>query len=296
MRKHLKVVPGAAALCIGLLLADASPAQEHFSVFVGSDPENVTRMVKMAELRDGDVVLDLGSGDGRIVLEAARSHPKVQGWGVDIDRELVEKSNAAAREQGVSNRIRFYHRNVFDTDLREATVIFMWLFPELMRMLRPKILAEARPGTRVITHVWDMGSWKPDAIDENGAQVNLWIVPARVEGAWSWELPVGPARHTYTALMEQSFQAAEGTVRAGSRRGIFENMRLRGDEISFTLGMTLDGAGYVRHEFLGKVQGDRILGTARVSREPHKETFEFPWHATRAPKSAYFAPTGVGAK
>lgn len=296
MQKYLKAVPGAAALCMGLLVAAPALAQERFSIFVGSDPENVTRMVKMAGLRDGDVVADLGSGDGRIVLEAARSHPTVQGWGVDIDRELVEKSNAAAKEQGVSNRVRFYHRNVFDADLKEATVIFMWLFPELMRLLRPKILAEARPGTRVVTHVWDMGSWKPDAIDEDGAQVNLWIVPARVEGFWSWELPVGPARHTYTALMEQQFQVAEGTVRAGSRRGIFDNVRLRGGQISFTLNMTLDGAGYVRHEFHGKVQGDRILGTARVSREPHKETLELPWQATRTPTSTYFAPTGLGAK
>jgi hypothetical protein len=293
-RKHVKLFPGAAILCF--LLAAPAAAQERFSVFVASDPENVTRMVKMAGLRDGDVVLDLGSGDGRIVLEAARSHPGVQGSGVDIDRELVEKSNAAAREQGYANRVRFYHRNVFDADLKEATVIFMWLFPDLMRLLRPKILAEARPGTRVVTHVWDLGSWKPDAIDEDGAQVNLWIVPARVAGVWSWELPVGPARHTYTALMEQQFQALEGTVRAGSRRGIFENMRLRGDEISFRLDMTLDGAGYVRHAFRGKVQGDRILGTVRVSREPHKETLELPWHATRAPASAYFAPTGIVGK
>ena len=296
MRKHLKALSGAASLCIGLLIAVPAAAQERFSLFVGSDPENVTRMVKMAELRDGDVVLDLGSGDGRIVLEAARSHPGIRGWGVDIDRELVEKSNAAATEEGYSNRVRFYHRNVFDADLKEATVIFMWLFPELMRLLRPKILAEARPGTRIITHVWDLGSWKPDATNEDGAQVNLWIVPAPVEGAWSWELPIGAARHTYSALMEQHFQMVEGTIRAGSRRGIFENMRLRGDEISFTLGMTLDGAGLVRHEFHGKVQGDRILGTARVSREPHKQSIELPWQAIRSSRSPYFAPTGLGTK
>lgn len=296
MRKHLKAMPRAAALCIGLLLAAPSPAQERFSLFVGSDPENVTRMVKMAELRDGDVVVDLGSGDGRIVLEAARSHARVQGWGVDIDRELVEKSNATAKEEGLSNRVRFYHRNVFDADLKEATVIFMWLFPELMRLLRPKILAEARPGTRVITHVWDMGSWKPDATDANGSQVSLWIVPARVDGYWSWELPVGPTRHTYAALTEQHFQAVEGTVRSGNRRGILENTRLRGDEISFTLEMTLEGAGLVRHAFHGKVQGDRIVGTARLSREKDKQTLELPWQANRTPTSNYFAPTGVGAK
>ena len=296
MPKHLKAVSHAATFCIGLLLTAPAAAQERFSLFVGSDPENVTRMVRMAGIRDGDVVLDLGSGDGRIVLEAVRGHPRVQGGGVDIDRELVAESNAAAKEQGYANRVRFYHRNVFDADLKEATVIFMWLFPELMRLLRPKILAEARPGTRVVTHVWDMGSWKPDAIDDDGAQVNLWIVPARVEGAWSWELPVGPARHTYAALLEQQFQMLEGTVRAGSRRGIFENMRLRGDEISFTLAMTLDGVEPVRHEFRGKVQGDRILGTVRVSREPHTETRELPWHASRASTSAYFAPSGTAGK
>ena len=301
MRKHLKVVSRAATLCIGFLIAAPAGTQEHFSLFVGSDPENVTRMVKMAGLRDGDVVLDLGSGDGRIVLEAARSHPGIRGWGVDIDRELVDKSNAAAKEEGYSNRVRFYHRNVFDADLKEATVIFMWLFPELMRLLRPKILNEARPGTRVVAALWDMGSWPPDAVEKDPIDINMWIVPAKVDGYWAWELPIAALRHNYAAMFEQRFQSLEGIVRVGRRHGIFHDLKLRGTDISFTLMMTLEGgAGFVRHEFSGRVHGDSMQGIARVTLPPKTndedealETVVLPWAAKRVAATAYFDPVGV---
>src|SRR5262245_50258935 len=105
------------------LLAIPAPAQERFSPFVPSDQNNVERMLALAGLRDDDVVVDLGSGDGRIVLTASRMNRKLRGWGVDIDPKLVKESNAAAREQGVADRVQFFHRNAFDADLREATVI-----------------------------------------------------------------------------------------------------------------------------------------------------------------------------
>src|SRR5207253_126073 len=126
-------------------------AQEVFSPFVGSQPDNVERMVRLAKLKAGDVVVDLGSGDGRIVFAAAKSNPKVRGWGVDLDARLVKDSNEAARKAGLANRVEFFQQNVFDADLSKVDVIFMWLFPELQRLLRTKILAEARPGTRVVT-------------------------------------------------------------------------------------------------------------------------------------------------
>jgi len=112
-----------------------------FSPFVGSAPENVERMLKLAKLRDGDVVADLGSGDGRIVIGAAKLNPTVRGWGVDIDAKLVKESNESAESEGVAGRVRFFRRNVFDADLRNVDVIFMWLFPELQRLLRTKLIA-----------------------------------------------------------------------------------------------------------------------------------------------------------
>src|SRR5918992_1503273 len=106
---------------------------------------------------------------------------------VGSNPELVQKSNAAARAQGLADRARFVHQNAFDADLGKVDVIFMWLFPELMRLLRPKILAQARAGTRVVTATWDLGTWQPDAVDDQGGAapaIRKWIVPARMEGAW----------------------------------------------------------------------------------------------------------------
>jgi precorrin-6B methylase 2 len=275
--------------------APAVTAQERFSPFVPSEQENVDRMLRLADLRDDDVVVDLGSGDGRIVLTAARMNRKLRGWGVDIDEALVKKSNDAARAQGVADRVQFFHRNAFDTDLREATVIAMWLWPEMQRMLRPVIFNQARPGTRVVTNLWDLGTWwPPDQEDMNGPRVVMWIVPARVEGYWSWELPVAGRRIPYAAVLEQRFQAAEGVIRAGNRRELLHDMKLRGEDISFTLSLTLDGVGFVRHEFRGKARGDVIVGTASISLPPdHLKIIELPWRAARTVTSAYFEPTGT---
>jgi precorrin-6B methylase 2 len=287
---------GHPTLLLSLVLAlCASPAtaQERFSPYVPSDQENVERMLKLAQLRDDDVVVDLGSGDGRIVLTAARMNKKLRGWGVDIDEKLVRESNATARARGVADRVQFFHRNAFDADLREATVIAMWLWPEMQLLLRPLILAQARPGTRIVTNLWDLGSWRPDEEDLEPQRVVMWIVPARVAGNWSWELPLAGRRVAYAAIKEQHFQVVEGVVRAGNRRELLQDVKLRGEDISFTLMMTLEDVGFVRHAFRGKVRGDAIVGTASVSLPPHEKTIELQWRATRTESSAYFEPTGT---
>ena len=284
----------ALALCLACALPAA--AQERFSLFVPTEKEDVPRMLKLAGLKDGDMVYDLGSGDGRIVFEAAKINPTARGRGIEIDAKLVQESRQIAAKAGLGDRVQFLHQNAFDTDLKDADIVAMWLWPELMRMLRPKILAEARPGTRVITRIWDLGSWKPDATDTEGTQLYMWVVPAHVEGAWNWTLEFGKGKRTYAAVLEQQFQAIEGVVRSGSRRGILDPMKLTGDEITFTLMMTLDGVGLVRHQFSGRVKGDVIEGSVRILYEPYETPFEVPWRAVRAATSAYFAPTGVDAK
>ena len=120
--------------------------QERFSFFQASTPESVERLLQLAGLRDDDVVIDLGSGDGLIPLTAARMNARLRGRGVDINPKLVKESNERATREGLANRVTFEHRNAFDADLRDATVVTMWLFPELMRLLRPVILERARPG------------------------------------------------------------------------------------------------------------------------------------------------------
>ena len=131
------------ATILVVLAAAPTPVQERFSFFQASTPESVERMLRLADLRDDDVVVDLGSGNGLIPLTAARMNSRLRGRGVDINPNLVEESNQTARSQGVGNRVRFEYRNAFDDDLRDATVVTMWLFPELMRLLRPVILERA---------------------------------------------------------------------------------------------------------------------------------------------------------
>ncbi|MCX7197013.1 MAG: class I SAM-dependent methyltransferase [Proteobacteria bacterium] len=284
------------AASIFFLCAGTASAQERFSLFVPSAQPTVERLVKLARIQDNDVVVDLGSGDGRIVLTAARDNPKIRGWGVDINENLVRQSNEQAKKQGVSDRVQFFHRNVFDADIRDVTVINMWLFPELMRLLRPKILAEARPGTRVLTHLFDMGSWQADEWDkEAGSAVGLWIVPARVEGYWSWQYTLNGIAFSHDAILEQRFQVAEGVTRAGNRRGVLQNVKLRGEEFSFSLEMTLDGVGLTRHDFAGKVAGDQIKGSVKIAM-PDGKNVELPWTARRTVTTAYFRPTGVETK
>jgi methyltransferase family protein len=266
--------------------------QERFSFFQASTPESVERLLTLAELRDDDVVLDLGSGDGLIPLTAARLNRRLRGWGVDIDPKLIEQSNERARTQGVADRVRFEHRNAFDADLRDATVVTMWLFPELMRLLRPVILERARPGTRVLTSTWDLGSWRPDKVSSEQPAIYLWVVPARVAGSWDWELTVAGKQIPYGAVIEQRFQEVEGAARAGDRREVLNSASLRGEEITFTLDITLDGLGLTRHEFSGKVRGDEIVGTAAVT-APQQDPISVPWRARRTTAPRYFAPTGT---
>src|SRR6188474_349527 len=216
-----------------LFTAVPAQAQERFSFFQASTPENVQRMLTMAGLRDDDVVVDLGSGDGLIPLTAARMNPRLRGWGVDIDPKLVDESNQRAKAEGLSDRVHFEHRNAFDADLREATVVTMWLFPELMNLLRPVILERARPGTRVVTSTWGLGSWQPDEMSNNdGTAIYMWIVPARMSGGWDWDLNIGGRRFRYASVVDQHFQKVEGVVRAGDRREVLNAMTLRGDNIT----------------------------------------------------------------
>jgi SAM-dependent methyltransferase len=295
-RSFLSLVTAAAAW-----RATFARAQERFSPFVGSNPENVRRMVELAAPRSGETVIDLGSGDGRIVFEALEKRPGVRGVGVDINAELVQKANAEAKARGLADRVRFLHQNAFDADVANADVIFMWLFPELMRLLRPKILAQARAGARVVVSTWDLGSWQPDAVDDAGGAspaTRKWIVPARIEGGWDWELSLRDRVHRFSALFEQRMQQAEGVTRVGNRREIFQNVILRGEALQFSLRMTLPGAGYTQVAFVGRVRGDTIEGSAEAAipvpgDDEATEHVRVPWQARRTSTLGYFAPTGT---
>lgn len=290
---------------LGAMRAMPAFGQERFSLFVGSNPENVQRMIELAALRDGETVVDLGSGDGRIVFAALRARPGIRGIGVDIDAKLVDKANEAARAQNAADRVQFFHRNVFDTDLSNVDVIFMWLFPELMRLLRPKILREARPGARVIAASWDFGSWAADATDDRGGgspTIRKWVVPARIQGAWEWSFTLRGQTHRAMALLEQRQQMLEGILRVGNRREVMQYPILRGDMLQFVVRMSLPGTGFANLTFVGQVKGEAIEGMidAQLPRQGDDnggmDEFKLPWKAVRTKDEGYFAPTGIEAR
>jgi hypothetical protein len=282
-----------AVLTLAVLTQVPTWSQERFSFFAASSPESVERMLTLAKLQDDDVVVDLGSGDGLIPLTAARMNRRLRGHGVEINPKLVEESTQRARSEGLADRVRFEHRNAFDVDLRDATVITMWLFPELMRLLRPIILERATPGTRVLTSTWSLGAWQADEVDmDDGVAIYMWIVPARVAGAWDWELSVAGRRFRYSSFVEQHFQKVEGVARTGDRREVVEGMTLRGADIAFAFNITLDQLGLTQHEFSGRVAGDQIAGTVKVT-PAGQPTQTMPWRARRSGRSDYFAPTGT---
>ena len=288
MRKR----PFAFAIIVILCALPSAHGQERFSFFQASTPESVERMLQMAGLRDDDVVVDLGSGDGLIPLTAARMNARLRGRGVDVNPRLVKESNERAKRDGFGDRVSFAHQNAFDVDLREATVVTMWLFPELMRLLRPVILERARPGTRVLTSTWGLGNWQPDQVNNEGAPVYMWIVPARVAGNWVWDLNLAGRRFRQACVLEQHFQNVDGVVRAGDRREVLDAVSLRGTALAFTLNITLEGLGLTRHEFSGTAGTKEITGSVKVT-PSSQATVTVPWRARRTERSDYYAPTGT---
>ena len=161
----------------------ASPASQAQEVkkdvpYVPTPQEVVDEMLKVAEVKKGDVLYDLGCGDGRIVITAAQKYG-VRGVGIDIDPQRIKESNENAQKAGVTNRVKFLQQNLFEADLREATVVTLYLLPEINLKLLPKLLRELKPGSRIVSHAFDMGDWKPEkTTDVDGQPIYFWVVPA----------------------------------------------------------------------------------------------------------------------
>ena len=228
-----------------VLTAAAAPAED--VPFVVS-PDNVTiAMLTLAKVGAEDYLIDLGSGDGRIVITAAKRFG-ARGMGVEIVPDLVAKSRAAAINMGVSQRAHFREQDLFKTDLSPATVSTRYLLPEVNLQLRPRLL-QLRPGTRIVSHDWDMGEWEPDrtiTLDvpdkpvgrEKSSKVHLWVVPARVEGDWC-----GVAKARGKSLrIKQSFQKFRGELLDAEGIREFEG-RVAGDVLRVppALALTHDG-------------------------------------------------------
>jgi hypothetical protein len=238
-------------------------------------PANVVKaMLETAKVGPNDFVIDLGSGDGRMVIMAAKEYG-ARGFGVDHDVRLVQLANANAAKEGVADRARFYARDLYKTDVHRATVMSIYLLPEVNLMVRPKLLRELKPGTRVVSHDYDMGEWKPDAqftLDAPGkpvgrdpvSKVFYWVVPANVTGQWSASLRTASKPQEITLDLAQKFQFAEGSAEAAGAPVRLEDVKLSGAQLTFRLRLP-DAAGRsVEHEFSGRVVGDSIEGTFKA--------------------------------
>ena len=274
------------------LIAVAVQAQAPRVPYVPTPQEVVDRMLQMARVGPADYVIDLGSGDGRIVVTAASKH-NARGFGVDINPTRVSEALENAKKAGVTDKVAFYQRDLFETDLSQATVITMYLLPRVNMELRPKLL-DLKPGTRIVSHDFSMEDWKPDAFVKldvkekyGGAggqsEVYFWVVPAKVTGQWRWELPLRGKVAAYSVTLNQTFQTATGNVVVNGRSSALQNVKLAGTEISFSFVADL-GAGPVKHEFKGKVDGETITGTAALS--GGRILGEYDWQAARVQRAA----------
>ncbi len=258
------------------VFAQPQPAKTEYEPQVGQEGKDVVwvptsqtlvdKMLDMAKVTGNDYVIDLGSGDGRTVITAAKRGARA--LGIEYNPDMVELSKRNAAKEGVSGKASFVKADIFESDFSKATVITMFLLPDLNLKLRPTIL-NLRPGTRVVSNSFTMGDWTADETATADRDCNsyctayLWIVPAKAEG--TWQLPQGEL------TLKQSFQMVSGTYKSGDRIYMIANGKLRGDQLSFTAG----GAQYT-----GRVRGDTIEGTVKSGGNTSK------WSATRAGKAA----------
>lgn len=234
--------------------ADAAAPQPRYGqegkdvVWVPTADSLVARMLDMAEVTPDDVLVDLGSGDGRTVIAAARRG--VPSRGIEYNADLVQVSRRAAEKAGVANLARFEEGDIFESDFSEATVVTLFLLPALNLRLRP-ILLDMKPGTRVVSNSFDMGEWQPDDLVEvertdcqTWCRAYKWVVPAKVEGTWKTA--------DGELALSQTFQMLEGTLRRDGDAVELSDARMDGKQIRFTAG---------DRRYVGQVEGDTMRGT-----------------------------------
>jgi hypothetical protein len=268
----LALLPFAAATA-----ADLEPTK-NAGPYVPSPQSVVADMLKIADIGPKDFVIDLGSGDGRIVLTAAKVFG-ASGFGVEIKDDLVVKANQAAKAEGIADRVRFMKQDLFKTDISQATVLTMYLLPDTVNLLKDKLLAELKPGTRIISHDYPLTGWIPekyvqmdleDKVAISGVTTTLiymYVVPAKVAGSWSAKMPPALSKQPATLQLRQQLTRVSGSVKLDGKDVPLEDAKLRGDRLTFKL------AGR-KGEFSGLVKGKTIEGTVKTGGA------ETPWSAT----------------
>lgn len=252
-------------------------------IYVPTPQVAVNEMLRMAKMSASDYLIDLGSGDGRIVITAATTYG-ARGLGVDLDTYLLKQARDAARRLGVADRAQFIEQNLFETDLSRATVISTYLLPDMNEKLRPKLLS-LKPGTRIVAHDYSMGEWFPDEQqtllvpektvgDPGKSYIFYWMVPAKIAGRWESLVFTGGRGVIYEFDFDQSFQKVSGELKVDGKVSRLPLFKVSGDQVSFEVEVP-QGAGVVKHRFQGTVRQDTIEGTVTIagSQKP------LPWTA-----------------
>lgn len=270
----------AAALAAAVAFASISVSAATLDVptpYIPSTQQNVDEMLRLAAVQPGDVVYDLGSGDGRVVITAAREWG-ARGVGIELDGKLVAHSREEAKRAGVAERATFREGDVFAADLSDATVVTMYLLTSLVHRLQPKLLAELRPGTRIVAHDYGFEGWTPDRHVNVSKNFYLYVVPAKVAGRWVMRSALPTGAREYEVDFEQRFQEIKGGARvAGGFLPAFD-ARLTGDRIAFVL-----AENDMSYRYEGRVSGAAIEGKVRWGYGPRQQ--EGTWRATRAASS-----------
>jgi SAM-dependent methyltransferase len=259
--------------------------------YVPSKPEVVSAMLRMAKVTKDDLLYDLGCGDGRIVITAAQLYG-TRGVGIDIDPERIKESQENAAKANVGHLVKFFEQDLFNTDFHEATVVSLYLLTSVNLRLRPILLTQLRPGTRVVSHNYAMDTWKPDdsevvMVNDISHNVYFWVVPANVSGSWEGSWTEGAKKTGFWLELEQHFQWPSGTLSLagqGRQRGAemaLSDMSLVGDKFQFTAQPEGDAAGPTLL-FSGRATGNEMQGTLAI-KTPDGRNAKGNWKVKRDP-------------
>ncbi|MFW6101498.1 MAG: SAM-dependent methyltransferase [Bacteroidota bacterium] len=260
----VKVLGGISAmiLILSLFMGPRADAQDLDVPFVATSNEVVDKMLEVADVGPGDYVIDLGSGDGRIVIAAAQRG--AYGHGVDLDPERIEEARENAKKSNVSDRVMFLNEDIFETDFSRANIITMYLLSSVNKKLRPKLLDKLEPGTRMVSHDFDMGEWEPDKHMEVGNDdVYYWVIPADMDGEWQWQTD----GNTFSMSVEQNYQEIRTEIREGNTTLNINDKVLVGKRLSLTAVNPDTGTYYV---YNGEVNDGKIKGKVQIRANNNK--------------------------
>ena len=303
-RRYSKISLIGLLAVMALIFLSRAPAQQKKPEvpYVSTPDEVVAEMLRIANVGKDDVLYDLGCGDGRIVITAAKMYG-CRGVGIDINPERIRDSRENAIKAGVSDRVQFIQMDLFEAEIRDASVVTLYLLSGVNLRLRPKLFRELSPGSRVVSHEFSMGKWEPDATSSVKAEnyrdpylfnywdeqiadywrnhkVYLWIIPGNVKGTWKLTIPDFSGNDEFTLRFDQEFQRVRGqALESASTIPVFiKDVKIRGNMLLFTLERKLNGRTESLH-FEGIIQGNTMRGTMEIEGGPGKGKIK--WTARR---------------